>query len=117
MQSWCIIGAKLVHSWCKVGAFLVQSWCKISVLGGKLVHSWCKVGAKLVFSVESWCILGAKLVHSWCKVGAFVGVESSPAGQTVPDLSSLCILFFTSDFFSPKNLSEEGQKSLLFQDH
>ena len=81
-----------MHSWCKVGAFLVQSWCKISVLG-------------------------VKLVHSWCKVGAFVGVESSPAGQKVPDLSSLCILSFTSDFFSPKNLSEEGQKSLLFQDH
>ena len=103
MQSWCILGAKLVHYWCKVGAFLVQSW---RILGPKLVHSWCKIG-----------VLGGKLVHSWCKVGAFVGVESSPAGQKVPDLSALCILFFTSDFFSPKNLSEEGQKSLLFQDH
>ena len=41
-DSWCILGAFLVHSWCSLGAFLVHSWC---ILGAFLVHSWCILGA------------------------------------------------------------------------
>ena len=97
MQSWCILGAKLVHSWCKVGAFLVQSWC---TLGAKLVHSWCKVGA---FLVQSWCILGAKLVHSWA-LNLQQQVKKCPI---CPPCVS-CFLLLIS--FRPKICPKRGRK-------